>query len=306
LDGFHPTGTCGVFGASGAAGRLLGLTTAELVHAFGIAGVQATGLLEFGREKNAMTKRLNPGRAAETGVSSALLAKDGFTGSSEILEGKSGFFQAFLQGKKHEPSKLVEGLGQQFEILKSGMKPYSCCRAFHSAVDAVLLIRNEHDIQPDEISEIVVGCNRIAYAQASPSQYRPSNLLSSQMSLPYNVAKTILGRDMRRQGDSSFMIDEDAVRLATKVKAFLDSELDKDYPEKLACSVRIKDRHGREYFRTVDCPKGDPENPLTEQEVISKFKVLATPVLGTKHSEVIVERVGKLEQFENIDELIRQ
>ena len=123
--GFHPTATCGTFGAAASAAKLLGLSESQLLSALGIAGSQSAGSMEFLAE-GAWTKRFHPGWAAFSGVHAALLAKEGFIGPRTILEGRDGFLKAY--GVRPEPGKISEGLGEDFQILQTAVKPHACCR----------------------------------------------------------------------------------------------------------------------------------------------------------------------------------
>jgi 2-methylcitrate dehydratase PrpD len=304
LSGFHPTGTCGVFGAAAAAGKIMGLTGEQLANALGIAGVQAAGLLEFGRNKDAMTQNLNPGRAAENGVVSAVLASNGFTGSMEILEGKNGFFHSFLGEKPYDPARLTRSLGKHFEISRISLKPYPCCRAFHSAIDAVLYLSREHAVRLPQISRVFVRTNRVAAEQSTPALYRPANVWSSQMSLPYNIARALANGDVATPEE--FRMDENVLRLIDKVEVTLDPQIDCDYPRLLASKVTIELLDGTEYSRRVDYPRGDPENPMTVDEISEKFLRLTRGALPGKLAEAIMNQIEHLEQLDDVAALLHQ
>ena len=135
--GFHPTGTCGVFGASVTASKLMRLKRDKMVSAMGIAGSQAAGSMEY-LAQGAWTKRLHPGWAALSGMIAAQLAQKGFTGPTSIIEGRDGFLHAY--SNRADPSKVLDGIGSGFEILRTSIKPHACCRYMQPPIDALLKI----------------------------------------------------------------------------------------------------------------------------------------------------------------------
>ena len=140
--GVHPTSLCGVFGAAAAASVAMGLDRDTFVNALGIAGTQAFGLTEW-RTAGTWIKRLHPGRAAQSGVLSARLARNGFTGPSTIFEGPGGFIQTFSFGEPVDTDAMRRDLGQDFSAFGTAIKPYPCCRFGHGAVDLSILAHQE-------------------------------------------------------------------------------------------------------------------------------------------------------------------
>ena len=137
-EGWHITGTCGVFGAVASAGRLMGLNLDSLVHALGVAGTQASGVREvFG----SMTKPFHPGRAAQSGVLAALLAQRGFTSTKTIIEGRRGF--AAVLSAEYDLEKATDGLGEKWELQMNGLKPYACGVVNHPLIDAMIAMRSK-------------------------------------------------------------------------------------------------------------------------------------------------------------------
>src|SRR5579884_98248 len=152
--GFHPTPTCGVFGAAIAASLLLGLTAEQTLSAAGIAGSMAAGSMEFLAE-GAWTKRIHPGLAARNGIDAALLAAEGFTGPRRIFEGRDGFLHAY--SRNPVPERLTNGLGGSYEILRTAVKPHACCRYMQGPIDAILALVREHGIEAQRIQKIEIG-----------------------------------------------------------------------------------------------------------------------------------------------------
>lgn len=155
--GFHPTATCGVFGAAAAAGRVFGLDAESLASAFGIALSQSAGSLQF-LANGAWTKRFQVGWAAMAGLSAATLARAGFKGAAQALEGRYGFLAAYAPSPR--PETALEALGERFELMRTAVKPYPSCRYGHAAIDAALALRARLDLRPEEIGRIVIGLPR--------------------------------------------------------------------------------------------------------------------------------------------------
>src|SRR5207302_5923825 len=152
--GFHPTGVAGVFGATVAAGRLLGLSRAELTHALGIAGTLAAGSLEY-LSDGAWTKRLNAGWAGHAGITAAHLARSGFSGPATVFEGRLGVLHAYSDAPF--PERLLADLGQPLQVTRVSIKPYACCRYNHGLIDCILQLSQVHRVQPGEIERIRLG-----------------------------------------------------------------------------------------------------------------------------------------------------
>ena len=151
--GFHATGTCGVFGAAAAAGRIFGLGATKLTAALGIAGTQAAGLGEWAMD-GSWIKRLHPGKSAEAGVIATLLASTGFTGPNTILEGAQGFLKAFSHKDQWDQGIILDGLGTAYRGYATSFKPYACCRFSHQVVDAALAVIDKHGIRPQDIASV--------------------------------------------------------------------------------------------------------------------------------------------------------
>ncbi len=161
-EGFHPTGSCGVFGAAAAAARILDLPHEAVVRALGIAGTQAAGLEEW-KTDGSWIKRLHPGKSAEAGVLSAYLAKGGYTGPATIVEGVYGFLKAFSFKRQWDVDIMLRGLGTEYRGYGTSFKPYSGCRFYHQVIDATLALVREHNIKADDVEEVTVRVYRTAY-----------------------------------------------------------------------------------------------------------------------------------------------
>lgn len=297
---WHTTGTCGTFGATAAVGKLLSLEVDELVHAFGIAGTQAGGLVEvFGT----MSKPLNAGKAAMNGVISALLAEKGFTSSDRILEAEKGYCKA--TSEKFDPDAIL-GKDGVFEITRSVFKRYSCCGHIHGALDAVLAILDAESIQVEDIGKVKVGTYPIAI-EIIGGGTRPSSASEARFNLPYCVALALL---YGRVGPAEFagrrFSDDTVFELSKKVRVEVDPELS---DARLgAAIVEVELANGRKTRRRVDHPKGHPENPLSRTELEGKFRSLVSSILEEADATRLIEMTRDLEnlsQLENLFALLR-
>ncbi len=299
--GFHPTATCGALGAAAAAAKLLSLSEAQLLSALGIAGSQASGLMEFLSE-GAWTKRLHPGWAAFSGIHAALLAREGFRGPGTVLEGPNGFLKAY--SSHPDPQKITDGLGEDFQILKTAVKPHACCRYSQAPIDAVLSLVQEHNLRPPDVERVTIGMLQTGIpviCEPMEKKRHPTNVVDAQFSLPFGVAVALV---KRRAGLEEFspatLQDPQVLKLMPKIDYQHDPELERDYPREWPAWARITLRGGRELFSRVRFPKGDPENPLSWEELAEKFTTLAGGVWEEVKVKAVQERIRSLDQEANL------
>ncbi len=299
--GFHPTATCGTFGATASAAKLLGLSEAQLLSALGIAGSQSAGSMEFLAE-GAWTKRLHPGWAAFSGVHAALLAKEGFIGPRTILEGRDGFLKAY--GVRPEPSKISVGLGEDFQILRTAVKPHACCRYTQAPIDAVLNIVQEHDLQPEQVERVTIGMLETGIpviCEPAARKSRPTNVVEAQFSLPFGVAVALVKRRAGLDEFSEVMLEDAAIgALMSKVGYERDPELEKNYPKEWPAWARVSLTNGQEVSAQVRFPKGDPENPLSWDELTAKYADLVSAVWADSRAAWACEAVRGLEDASDL------
>jgi 2-methylcitrate dehydratase PrpD len=295
---WHTTGTCGTFGATAAACKVLGLDDSKVVNAFGIAGTHAAGLIEvFGTP----SKALNPGRAARDGVLAALLAGKGFTGPKTIFEGEKGFFKATSTEKDYE--KGFRELGLTYEITRNGFKRHSSCGHTHAAIDAILALKDELGLSAEDVVEVEVGTYRDAL-EIVGKNYEPRSPAEAKFSLPYCIAVALIyGSVSLRQFKDEKIRSPDVKRLSKKVKVYVDEEVDALYPRKLGAKVRVRTRNSETYEKFVEVAKGNPENPLSTHEIISKFMELATLKVKVDVCKRLVETIMNLEKVDNVEKL---
>ncbi|MDR1322792.1 MAG: MmgE/PrpD family protein [Gracilibacteraceae bacterium] len=293
--GFHTTPTCGVFGAAAAAGRILGLGYEQMVSCLGLAGAQASGLMEMYGQS--MQKRFNPGPAARNGVTAALFAQRGFTGAETILEGERGFCRAFAD--EAAPERLTADLGKDFRV-SFEYKPYSCARPIHNAIDCALAIRKQHEFNLDDVKSMV--CKRHPEWALYHDIKEPKSYHMSQVSLPYSVAAALtFGKALFDEYDEVNLKNESLMRLCR----MLVIEPEPSLPRGVSCRLFITLKDGRVLDAQVDYPKGSYENPMTDQEHYDKFVNLSGHKLSPTRQREIFDLVWGLEKITDISELTR-
>ena len=313
-EGFHPTGSCGVFGAAAAAARILDLPQETVVRALGIAGTQAAGLEEW-KTDGSWIKRLHPGKSAEAGVLSAYLAKGGYTGPATIIEGVYGFLKAFSFQRKWDVDIMMRGLGNEYRGYGTSFKPFSGCRFYHQVIDATLALVGENGIKADDVAEVVVRVYRTAYLtlfEPAARRYRPDTIVDAQFSIPYAVAVSILhGAPMPIHFTDEAIKDPKILALCSKVKGVADPEYEKAYPARFPTEVTIKTTNGRSFTTFRDLPSGDPENPIYkktgrfEQEIVDKFEALLSYQRDYKaRTKKMIAALQSLEQQTDVSKLM--
>lgn len=292
--GYHTTAVCGGFAATVAAGRILGLSPEQLVSALGLAGAQASGLMEM--YGPSMQKRFNPGPAARNGVTAATMARMGFTGAATIFEGERGFAKAFCDGA-FDPEPLLSGLGQGFPVFLE-FKAYACARPIHPAIDACLELRKSVPKDLDQISEIVVR-RHPAWADYHLNR-DPRTYHEAQVSLPFSVGLAL------RQGEAFFehyqepyLSDPVIRRLIPKVTVVKDATL----PNGVSVAVAVKVADQVVAATQVDYPRGSLQNPFTTADVIGKFERLAGRALTSEAVRKLPKLVDSIEDAPSLGQI---
>jgi 2-methylcitrate dehydratase PrpD len=261
--GWHRTAAMGVFGAAAAAGRLLGLNVAQMVNALGIAFSQAAGNRQCIVD-GALTKRLQAGQAASSGVLAALLAREGFTGAHDIFTGRFSFL-ALYQPDGHDPAKLLEGLGREFRGDELSFKPYACGRPQHAILDAAIAARNRLGAGFAEIADVRVAGPAAMIAEqfdGAPHKRRPTQIVEAQFALPYLIAVAIVhgrvGITEVADIDHSQVLD-----LASRIDG-IDAGAD-------TAGITLRLHDGRAATVKAGPPLGSPQNRLGIEQLAAKF-----------------------------------
>ncbi len=274
--GWHVTGVLGHFGAVAATGKLLGLNATQLAHALGIAGTQAAGLEQsFGT----MSKPLHPGKAAMNGLLAALLAREGFTGSTAMLDGQHGLAATFLG--RPDLSPAIEDLGKRFEILENSTKFYAACHLTHATIDAARAIRAKMAAVPDSVD--AVRCRVHPLVLKVAANPRPQTGLEAKFSIAYCAASALVkGEAGEAEFSDTAFRDPAVMRVMTRVTPEADPSMGI-----AAAHVTIRFADGRTVDERVSAARGTPANPLTRDEIEEKFRRLAGVILPP-------ERVARL------------
>src|SRR4029077_8412809 len=293
--GFHPTSTCGVFGAAVTAAKLLHLSDEQMLSAVGIAGSMAAGSLEFLAD-GTWTKRLHPGLAAQNGILAANLAAEGFKGPPTILEGRDGFLWGY--SRKAKPELVTQDLGQNFEIMRTSIKPHACCRYMQAPIDGLIELATAHDIHPEQVARIEVAVWEAGWplvCEPRKRKYSPSNVVDAQFSMPYGAAVALTDRSAGLDQFTSDSFHSPQIKtLMDKVVLQKDNRIEKNFPEEWPAIVQVHLTNGKHFEKHVRFPKGDPENPLTWQELTVKFHSLALRVFPKSRCEEIINSVKDL------------
>lgn len=296
---WHTTGTAGTFGAAAAAANLLHLDTDRTIQCYGSAGTQTAGLWEFLKD-GAMSKPLHAGKSAFAGVLAAYLAQDGFTAASQILEGEKGFCRAMSATPHLE--KLTEGLSRgRLKIDDNSFKPYACCKHSHATLYALQTLRDEQDLKPEQIERIEVRVNEITNYLINNGN--PKTPYGCKFSLQYCCAAMLVNGVVGIEEFTDRAIANPAVKALMRRVFVVPNEeeeaIHQANPSKLASTVLVTLTDGTVLTRHVDCPKGDPDNPLSWEEAKKKFLHLAVPVLGQASSHALFQLILHLEKVDD-------
>lgn len=272
--GFHPTGTCGVFGAAATAATLLGLSQQQLATALGVAASFSSGSMAF-LEGGGWSKLLNAGHAAAAGITVALLTESGYAGPNESIAGPHGFLVGHSGEQRLE---LLEAGDQPSAIERTSVKAHGCCRYEQGPIDAILRLKAEHGFAADDVERVRIGMLSAGWgivAEPLDAKRRPTTTVQSQFSMPFGAALAIArGRAAPADHSEANLADPELHRVMDIVECYRDPDLDAEYPGRWPAVVQILLRDGTELEERVDFPKGDPENPLSDDELLDKFRAL--------------------------------
>jgi len=312
--GFHSTGTCGVFGAAAAAGRILQLDTDQLSTALGIAGSQAAGLQAW-KSDGSWTKRLHPGKAAESGILSALLAAEGYTGPETIFEGPHGFLKAYAGGEPYDPDLITRNLGTEFRGAETAFKPYACCRFSHQLVDVVLNLVAKHEFDAKDVERCVIRIYRSGYNalfEPAARRARPETVVDAQFTAPYIVAVSLIyGPPLPHHFNSEMLSNPAVLELIGRIEGAPDDTFEKSFPDSYPTHVTILLKDGRRIEGFEEVASGDPAKQVYskyperfEEEIVQKFRSLmnASPHFRGRVDAILRDAL-RLESLEAVTEL---
>jgi 2-methylcitrate dehydratase PrpD len=297
---WHSTGTNGTFGAAACAAKAFKLDVAGTQAALGFAGTQAAGLNAF-FESGDMTKSIHPGKAACNGILSGQLARLGATSPPTMLEHPKGYLNAY--STEPRPAALTAGLGSKWEILENGFKYYPSILASHSPIQATLALVHKHRIDPSKIASITNETyNTVATHFANKDVVSG---MSARVSVPYCIAVSAVDRRLTQAQFALERIRDPLVRdVLSKTEVIPDAELNTLYPAKFPARVTITLTDGSSFQETVLFPKGDPQDPLTQEELDAKFHGNAESLLGRKRAASLLSAIYALPEAASVDDVV--
>jgi 2-methylcitrate dehydratase PrpD len=292
--GWHITGTAGIFGAAAAAGKLLGLNEQQMVWALGIAATQSSGLREmFG----SMCKSLHPGRAAQGGMTAALLAAKGFTSSEQAIEAERGW--AHVTSTRFDPAVITGELGTRFELLSNMYKPYACGLVVHAAIDACIQLRNEQALQPESIARVELTVCPIVMELTAIKE--PQTGLQGKFSIFHAAATAIVfGAAGEAQFGNAAVRDPRVVALRQRVTVKPDAQL-----KKIQARVRVVLNDGRSFDKLVENALGTLARPMSDADLEEKFRGLTDGVLARGQADHLIKLCWSAAQLADAADLAR-
>lgn len=297
--GWHATAACGPFAAALVAGRLEGLDVGRLTAALGIAGSFASGLMEYLAD-GSWVKRVHPGWAGHGGAVAAALARGGFTGPASVLEGRFGFYRAFL-GVDPDAGPFAT-LGQHWETPAIGFKPYPCCHLVHAYLDCALQLRREHALVGDSIEAVeclVPAGEEPIVCEPRLAKVRPRTAYDAQFSLPYTVASALLdGRIGLDTFSPERLHERRRLELAQRVTHSIDHN--SPFPNGFPGWIRIRLRDGRSLEAQAPDGRGSLARPLPDEAVVEKFRDNATRALPMEQVREIERLALRLDTLSDI------
>ena len=286
------------------AGKMFGMNAEQITNALGIGGSHSITLGAVTAGTLTMMKNTVDPMATEAGVMAALMAKNGYKGTTPIFEGREGLFEAI--GEEWKPEVLTDNLGETFKIVDCSIKPFPSEALTHAPISAVLDLVIEHDLQPENIETIeIYTLQRAAEILADEKKYIIDSRETADHSLPYCIAAAVVNRELTpKQFSNEALKDEQILANVPKVKAVLEPSFETRFPEEQPCKVVIKTTDGKTFEKERAYPKGDPRDQLTTEELKRKFAVLAQGILDEHQQQKAFEAVYDLENIENIGDLM--
>ncbi|MEU4570510.1 MmgE/PrpD family protein [Micromonospora sp. NPDC023956] len=306
--GQHATSMCGALGSAVAAGKLFGLDAEGVLHAMGIAASMASGIIE-GNRTGGTVKRMHCGWAAHAGVWAAQLAQRGITGPGTLLEGRFGFFQAFLGGE-FDADAVVDGLGERWEVPGIFFKPYPANHFTHAGIDAALALRaaglRATDVASAELAVPTATVRTIGEPLAV--KQAPETGYQAQFSGPYTIAAALLGGGGLGLGLDDFTdeLARDPARreLMRRITVVADPRCDAIFPHQFPAVLRVRTTDGRTLEEAVLANRGGSQRPLTDEEVAGKFRDNAGRVLSPERVTAVAEAARALPEATSVDALL--
>jgi len=283
------------------AGKLLDLTVDQMVHAIGISGCHNHTIGCPTAGKLTMMKNTVDPMAVQAGVFAALMAKRGYSGTEAVFDGKEGLMDVF--GPNWAVEKLIGGLGEKFKILENSMKGFPTEALTHTHLSCMLKVVRENDIAYNNIEEVIVTTiARACDILFDPHKYRPESRETADHSLPYCLAAAIVDRQITTASFSDEKLKDPRIwEVIDKIKGEASVEFEKMFPAKQPSRVRVRTKDGKSYEAYLEYPKGDPREPMTQEDLDIKFGGLADSLLDKKRQAKIKETVMHCEHLSASD-----
>jgi len=290
--GWHITGTAGVFGAAAAIGKLLGLNAQQMAWAFGLAATQPVGLREmFGT----MTKSFHPGRSAQNGFTSALLAQKGYTSSEQAIEAKRGWANVLSTSRNYD--EITENLGKSYEISVNSYKPFACGIVIHPTIDGCIQLRNAEHLKPAAIRSVELRVHHLVLELTGKTA--PKTGLEGKFSVYHAAAMAFIdGNGGEKQFSDTAVVDPNVIALRDRIKATVDPTI---APDEVRIKVTLED--GRVIEHHVPHAIGSIARPMSDADLEKKFHDLSDDILGAQRTKELIAQCWNIEQLSDVGKL---
>ena len=296
--GWHSTSTCGPFGAAVAVGYLLKLTKEEMQSALGIASSTSGGLWAFIHD-GAQNKKLHPGRAAEGGLLAALLAREGFRGPKMVFEDVWGGFTKTFAPTSEDKRAWTRELGVNWKIGRVSIKPYTSCRSTHAAIDATDRMIKEHGLKSSDIKQIIVELNPFVNGMCGGRD--TATMSGTQMSLPFGISAIVA------YGSAGLNSYAEKMRNSAEVHNVMD-KIELVVNDNMASDeepfVTVITNNGESHKMRVEIPLGSPTNPISDKELLNKYRSIATMIWPEKIVDRLSQLILSLEIVSDMNEIV--
>ena len=307
--GYHPTAVCGVFGGAAAAGRLLGLAHEQLVYAFGLAGSQGSGNMEW-QSDGSWSKRFQPGWASHGAVVGALLAREGYTSPRTALEGPRGFYATHVGEGNFDVRSALDGIGSDWELNRVEFKPYPCAGALQATVRACVNLHKRYHFKTDDIVDVEcrlrMGDSPVQEGRERVfSEQQPQGDYGAHFSTPFIAAVALLkGRLALADFDGEALHDPEVLRLSAKIRR--EDDPNSGRPKYASGHVFLKTKDGKLYEERQHIHPGHVENPVSAEDVQEKYRYNALRLVNEQRAEALLRQVMAIDQLANMREFADQ
>lgn len=297
-NGFHPSAVCGTMGAAAVSASLLRLNACQAAKALSLSALFASGLMEI-THSGQSSKGAMVGHAAFAGIYSAIMAKNGFSAPEASFSGMSGLFKA-MSDNNVDAAKMLEGLGENYEIKDTYVKLYPTCRHTHAPIEGTVALCSEHNIMAEEVQRIDIGTHPVAF-NLTGAAGAPCDIQQARFSTPYCVASALINGTFGIVDLKDENINDDRrAQLSSLIHVYVDKEVASEFPKKRGAKIRIELKNGTSFEKTIYNLKGAPELPVGYMDLCDKFKNMAQVSVSEENIRKIC---GDVQNFEKLAEL---